>query len=462
MPPVVPRLEGQERYELRARLGVGGMAEVFAGYDRRLDRVVALKLLKTDLPDPRARERFEHEARAAAAFVHPNAVTVYDVGDGGGRPFLVMELVDGSDLATLLATRGALPVGQAMRVADQMLAALGAAHGRGLVHRDVKPANVLLARDGTVKLADFGIAKATADATAGLTLTGQVMGTPRYLAPEQAAGTGATHRSDLYAAGVVLYEMVAGEPPFTGDTPMALALAHQQAPVPPLAARRPEVPAALVATIGRALEKDPERRFPDADAMRAALRGAPAPETAAALTAPVTRTAVLPAASPARRRRSGWWIGAAVAALFATGIAVGLVLFDRDEGPTAASPGTEASTVPSEVSTTTTSPPPTTTAPPAPQTVGDLVALLAADPSAYGEKGPDLLDKLGKAATDGKEAAKLSEEVGKWMADGELDPEVGTLAQQLLAPLASAPTDDNGPPGDRGRGNGNDGDDGDD
>ncbi|MGH8985632.1 MAG: protein kinase domain-containing protein [Acidimicrobiia bacterium] len=452
----------EERYELGARLGSGGMAEVFAGYDRSLDRRVAIKLLKTDVPDPRARERFEQEARTAAGFVHPNAVTVYDVGDDGRRPYLVMELVEGRDLAELLAARGPLPPAEAARVADQMLAALGAAHERGLVHRDVKPGNVLVTRDGTAKLADFGIAKAAADATAGLTLTGQVMGTPRYLAPEQAAGQGATPRSDLYSAGVVLYEMLAGEPPFTGDTPVAVALAHQQAPVPPLTERRPGLPPALVAAVNRALEKDPAQRFPDAAAMRAALRGGSS-ATAPTVAAPPA-TEVMPAdvAGPSRTR-SRWWVAAAaVPVLFALGVALGLALVDRrDDEPTAAVDATTPTTIPPTEAPTTTAAPTTTTTP-EPQTIDDLIGVLAADTGAYGEKAPDLLDKLGEVNSGEdaeKNAAKLLDEIGKWTAEGELDAGIAATAQRLLQPLArDFPGNGNGDPpgGDRGGGNDND------
>jgi Protein kinase domain len=464
VPPVL-----EQRYELGARLGAGGMAEVFAGYDRSLDRPVAIKLLKTDLPDPRARERFEHEARTAAGFVHPNAVTVYDVGDDGQRPYLVMELVEGRDLAELLAVRGALTPGQATRIADQMLAALGAAHQRGLVHRDVKPGNVLVTRDGTAKLADFGIAKAAADATAGLTLTGQVMGTPRYLAPEQAAGEGATPRSDLYSAGVVLYEMLAGEPPFTGETPVAIALAHQQAPVPPLTGRRPDLPPALVATVERALEKDPARRFPDAAAMQAALRGGDATADATVPAPAPTPTAVMVpdggAAPP--RRRSRWWLAAAVPVLFAVGVGLGLALVDRgdDDDPAAR----DASSPPTEAATTTpTTAAPTTTIPVA-QSIGDLVVLLARDRDAFGPRGPDLLDGLIAVQGGQGDAAELISEIDQWMANGELNGELGSIAQELLLPFAAdSPGEDGdgdgngGPPdGNRGRGNGN-GDGGDD
>jgi serine/threonine protein kinase len=437
-----------QRYELGAPLGAGGMSEVFEGYDRNLDRRVAVKFLKADVADPRARERFEQEARSAASFTHPNAVTVFDVGEAGTRPYIVMELVEGRNLADVLARSGPLPPREAAHITDQVLAALGAAHVRGLVHRDVKPGNVLVAPDGSVKLADFGIAKAVADATGGLTMTGQVMGTPKYLAPEQAAGQATTPRSDLYSTGVVLYEMLAGRPPFEGDTPVAIALAHQQAPVPPLAERRAGLPASLVATVDRALEKDPTRRFPTADAMRSALAGAPT----APISAPTAgATEVLPSTAPMRgrpRRRARWgWVVLGLLALAGVFL-IAWALANRDEGsgPEVVS---EPSTTTSTTTTTTTTTPPTTTTP-LPQTVDELVALLAANPDAFGEKGTDLLDKLQEAQgeQDGEKAAKLIDEIDKWVGEGQLDPEIGALAQQLLAPLASQPVDDEDlPPG---------------
>ena len=343
------------RYELGPPLGTGGMSEVFEGYDSNLDRRVAVKFLKADVADPRARERFEREAQTAASFTHPNAVTVYDIGEAGNRPYIVMELVDGRNLAEVLAQTGPLSPRQATRITDQVLAALGAAHARGLVHRDVKPGNVLVTADGSAKLADFGIAKAVSDATGGLTMTGQVIGTPKYLAPEQAAGQTSTPRSDLYSTGVVLYEMLAGEPPFGGDTPVAVALAHQQAPVPPLGDRRSDIPPSLVATVDRALEKDPARRFPTAEAMRSALAGGP--------TAPVApvggATEVLPApvpTGPAGHRRRWLWALLALLA-FVAGFAItwALVNRDDDDDPTiAAEPTTTSSTTTSSTTTTTT------------------------------------------------------------------------------------------------------------
>jgi serine/threonine protein kinase len=439
------------RYELGPRLGAGGMAEVFAGYDRSLDRQVAVKFLKADVRDPRARERFEHEARTAASFTHPNAVAVFDVGEDGARPFIVMEYVDGRNLAELLARDRPLLPAQAVSIAGQMLAALGAAHARGLVHRDVKPANVLVDGNGFVKLADFGIAKAITDATGALTLTGQVMGTPMYLAPEQAAGQPATPQSDLYSTGVVLYEMLAGSPPFTGDTPVAIALAHQQAPVPPLDTQ--SVPPALIATLDRALAKDPAERFPDAESMRAALT-----------TGSATKTAVLPTAArpvPADRpprSRPPWVVVAAAFAAVALIALITYALANRDDSdPPVASANT------STTEATTTTAPTTTTAGP-PQSIAELIAFLS-NPSAFGEKGPDLLDKVVElqAQPDPEKAAKLIEEIDKWVSEGELDATIGTTARNLLLPLASAtPADDgpgNGNGGGNGRGNGGDGDD---
>ena len=220
------------RYALGEPLGAGGMARVVEGHDARLDRRVAVKLLPADRIDPVGRERFRREARSSAGFSHPNAVATFDAGEADGYLYLVMELVDGPSLADRLARSGALDVDEAVRIADSILAALGAAHAAGIVHRDVKPGNVLLDNRGAVKLADFGIARRLDDLSSDLTGTGLFIGTPKYLAPEQAAGEAATPASDLYATAVVLYEMLAGAAPYGGPTPMATALAHQTAPIP--------------------------------------------------------------------------------------------------------------------------------------------------------------------------------------------------------------------------------------
>lgn len=267
------------RYELGQTLGSGGMATVYEAHDRLLDRAVAVKLLRLD-GEATARQRFAAEARATASLTHPHAVAVYDVSSEDDRPFIVMELVRGGTLEDELAERGRLETVQVVAVGSQVLAALHAAHRRGLVHRDVKPANILLP-DGVVpsrpdelpgvKLADFGIAKAMHDATIGLTMAGQVVGTPRYLSPEQVRGQRATPRSDLYAVAVVLYEALAGHPPFDHDSAVGLALAHREDEPPPLADARPDLDPDLVELIHRAMAKDPADRPADAVEMRAEL-----------------------------------------------------------------------------------------------------------------------------------------------------------------------------------------------
>ena len=261
-----------DRYELAEWLGSGGMARVHAARDLRLGRRVAVKLVREDLVgDAATRARLLREARHAGAFHHPNAVAVFDVGTDRGAPFVVMELVEGETLADRLARHGRLEATESATIASAVLEALAAAHARGLVHRDVKPANVLLPHAGGVKLADFGIAKELTAGSASITSTGQILGTPAYLAPEQVAGEGTTPASDVYAVGVVLYECLAGRPPFTGEHAMAVALAHQREPVTPLLRVAPSAPAELAAFVEHALAKDPARRYHDAAAAREAL-----------------------------------------------------------------------------------------------------------------------------------------------------------------------------------------------
>jgi serine/threonine protein kinase len=262
------------------------MATVYEAHDNLLDRAVAVKLLRV-VDQANARERFAAEARNAAKLTHPHAVGVYDVSVTTDRPFIVMELVRGETLEDVLERDGSLDTRAVIAIGCQVLAALHAAHRRGLVHRDVKPANILLP-DGKVpahadelpgiKLADFGIAKAMHDATVGLTMAGQVIGTPKYLSPEQVRGQRATPQSDIYATAVVLFEMLAGRPPFEQDSAVGLALAHREDDPPPLGKLRPDLDPALIALIHRALAKDPGQRPADANEMRLALLGAtPAP-----------------------------------------------------------------------------------------------------------------------------------------------------------------------------------------
>ncbi|HLI28442.1 MAG TPA: protein kinase [Chloroflexota bacterium] len=262
------------RYQLQARVGMGGMAVVYDGQDLLLGRRVAVKLPQPALAnDPAFRARFANEARAAAALAHPNVVAVYDVGEEAGTPFLVMEFVEGESLRERLQREGPLPSAEIVRIGAAVADALAAAHERGLIHRDVKPANILLTPDGRVRLADFGIALALGADSA--TRTGTLFGSIHYLAPELIRGEAATPAADIYALGVVLYEMATGRVPYTGDNPLAIAIQHvETAPTPP-SRLAPGLPAGLEAVIVRALDKQPAARFPSAAALAAALRALP-------------------------------------------------------------------------------------------------------------------------------------------------------------------------------------------
>ena len=310
------------RYVLGDELGAGGMARVVRARDIVLDRWVAVKLLPSGVLDPTARERFRREARSSASFNHPNAVAVFDAGEDAGQLFLVMELVDGPSLASVLHERGRLRLDDALHIADGVLAALAAAHAAGLVHRDVKPGNVLLGSNRQVKLADFGIARRLDDLAHDLTAAHTVLGTPRYTSPEQLAGQPATPASDLYAVGVVLFEMLAGAPPYGGPSATAVAAAHQTAPIPDVSAARPDVPPVVASAVTRALAKDPAARFPSAAAMRAALASGTTAYPAGAVPT-VTSTPDGP------RRQSWWWVAAA--ALLIVGVTA-LVWATRNRG----------------------------------------------------------------------------------------------------------------------------------
>ena len=299
-----------DRYRLGEVLGRGGMGEVRAGVDLRLGRQVAVKLLRPDMAaEPRVRERFEAEARAAASLNHVNVVAVYDTGEHEGIPYLVMERLPGRTLADELV-EGPLPPERARRLGLEILAALETAHGAGIVHRDIKPGNVLFTAGGTAKLADFGIAKSTEGLD--LTTTGMLLGTPAYLAPERVAGEPATPRSDLYAVGVLLYEALTGQKPFAAETPLALANAIQRERAPALSEVCPGVPASLARAVERAMAKDPRRRFRTATQMAVALAAgqataAPEPEGATVAVDDPNRTlkGPLPSFRPADRGVAG-------------------------------------------------------------------------------------------------------------------------------------------------------------
>ncbi len=348
-----------DRYELGTVLGRGGMGEVRDGLDRRLGRPVAVKLLRRDMAaDAELRRRFEAEAKAAAGLAHPNVVAVHDTGEQDGVPYIVMERLAGRTVADEIAD-GPLEPARVQRLAREALAALDAAHRAGVVHRDIKPGNLLLTPDSSVKVADFGIAKAAETQPRDLTATGQVIGTPAYLAPERLEGRPATAQSDLYSLGVVLYEALTGTKPYKGNTPWGLAQAIVDGRHRPLAEVVPGCPRALVATVERAMASEPDDRFRTAADMAKTLddpsrrRGGDA-TTVAASPGDATSTVAVPSsppdatehlASPGPGGHPGTsagrvgsprrWLGVVLVAVVLLGIAL-FALSTRDQDPSPA------------------------------------------------------------------------------------------------------------------------------
>jgi eukaryotic-like serine/threonine-protein kinase len=327
-----------DRYDVEELVGHGGMSSVYKAKDSLLERHVALKILHEQYSaDDDFVERFKREARSVAQLQHPNIVTVIDRGEENGRQFIVFEYIDGENLKEHVVRNGRLDVREALEIAVEVARGLAFAHEQGLVHRDVKPQNILLNGDGRAKVTDFGIAR-TVDVD-GMTQTGTVLGTSNYIAPEQASGERVDAHSDVYALGVVLYELLAGEVPFPGESFVAVAMKHLHEPAPNLLDVRRDVPLRVAAAVDRALEKDPEQRFPTMDAFAAELEACLAelehgPDGDA--------TMVIPSRQRAPRRRkqvSRWPIGIGLLALLAVAaIVIGLLAFghsNNDGAPVA-------------------------------------------------------------------------------------------------------------------------------
>jgi eukaryotic-like serine/threonine-protein kinase len=383
-----------DRYEVGRLLGAGGMAEVFEGRDRLLARRVAIKVLQAQFArDPSFLIRFKREAQAAASLSHPNIVGVYDTGTEDGTHFIVMEYVDGRTLKEVIRAEGPLYPERAAEICADVCLALSAAHARGLIHRDIKPGNVMLTPEGKVKVMDFGIARATTSET--ITQTAAVVGTAQYISPEQAQGQTVDYRSDLYSLGCCLYEMLTGTVPFTGATPVAIAYRHvREDPTPPRQLN-PDVPAPLEAICLKAMAKLPDNRYQTAaefqDDLERFRSGRPVLATplldAAATTQAIPRgdggadqTAMLggvPADRATRyaepyeeeeRRTSVGWIVVSLLALVVVGLAAFFVTrtLTRNDNP-AATTVTVATTAPPTTAPPTTAPPttePPTTEPP--------------------------------------------------------------------------------------------------
>jgi serine/threonine-protein kinase len=441
------------RYQIQRLLGAGGMAAVWSGRDLRLDRQVAIKEVSGEgLRQPMAVERFEREAQAVGRLQHPNVVSVYDVGAQDGVPYLVMELVEGATVAQLLAD-GPLPVADALSVAAQVCDGLAAAHAAGVIHRDVKPANLIVTPGGVAKICDFGVARLLdSGGTGNLTRPAMAMGSPSYMAPEQINGGPVDPRTDLYGLGCTFYALLTGEPPFTGGGPLGIVHQHITTPPQPLRLRRPEVPPAVEALVADLLAKAPDDRPPDAAAVRARIAAAQT-DPPAVTPSTLLRSAVMAhveaaratfahagagvaprsgtkAESPAPTRKLRHWAIAAVAGavLIASVIAIAVPVVFSGTGDAAArwsgpGPATAAAPTPSAVVSTpgvpsdaarsaaasrTGAAPTDTTAPPPPtdpvvtlrQAIGQQVTAGGLKPDAAGDLN-HMVDDLAKTIATG-------------------------------------------------------------
>ena len=464
------------RYELGPRLGAGGMAGVYQATDQVLDRTVAVKVLGPPYDqDPDFVDQFRHEARMAAGLGHPNVVAIFDSASEGDLHYIVMEYVQGQTLAELLRRHGRLPPGLAAEVAHRVCLALEAAHERGLVHRDIKPANVMVDQAGLVKVMDFGIAKAAAATTTTmLNSAGQLLGTAPYLSPEQAQGRPVDGRSDLYALGCVLYELLTGTPPFRGHSPLAVVAQQVSEPPEPPSHRNSEVGAELDAVVLTALAKQPSQRYQTAEAMGQDLarmvrdRGGPVPLRPAADPAggpfgsPATPSASATTAVIAGRavragaRRPGWnrWAlpaGALLVVVVAVAVAVWSL---RSGGGTVQPQAGPPSTALSAATTTTAPAQPTTTATTQAQSSVSVAMANLTEVITTGQRqgmidqgGEDLLhqaEDVVRAVQEGhaddarKKFEELEHKADELIDEGKISPQAVGAVRQALAQFDSA------------------------
>jgi serine/threonine-protein kinase len=318
------------RYKLEAKLGSGGMSTVYLARDTTLDRSVAVKVMHREMSEQADQlERFRQEARAVAKLSHPNVVAVIDAGEDGGHPYIVFEYVEGETLKQRINRIGALDTQEALAYAIEIARGLTVAHARNMIHRDIKPQNVLIDSEGRAKLTDFGISRQLEQD--GMTATGRVLGTTDYVAPEQAMGHGVDQRSDVYSLGVVLYEMLVGQVPFHADSQVGVAMKHVNEELPDVQQRRPDISAAAALVVERATAKEPDERYEDVGEMIDDLSTALEVEAARAGSTTGEATSVLDAVPPAKRELSGrsrWsWAAIALLVVIAAGVlvAVGVI-----------------------------------------------------------------------------------------------------------------------------------------
>jgi tRNA A-37 threonylcarbamoyl transferase component Bud32 len=308
------------RYRLEAKLGSGGMSTVYLARDETLDRPVAVKVMHREMSEQEDQlQRFRQEARAVAKLTHPNVVSVIDAGEDGGHPYIVFEYVKGETLKQRIARVGALDTQEAIAYAIEVARGLSVAHARNMVHRDIKPQNVLIDEEGRAKLTDFGISRQLEEA--GVTATGRVLGTTDYVAPEQAMGKGVDQRSDIYSLGVVLYEMLIGQVPFHADSQVGVAMKHVNEELPDVQRRRPDASAAVALVVERATAKNPAERYQSIAEMIDDLETALEVEAARAGSTTGEATSVLDAVPPPKRKLSGRgrWSWAAIVVLLLVG-----------------------------------------------------------------------------------------------------------------------------------------------